>query len=545
MPLPIPRQDEKQKEFLARFLGDGTMLGEYPDESRRRGVGRSQWDRSKKRKGGRGADPLGVLLRYVERSAWAMERTVLDQMVGIVERHVTGVRLTPTEIEARIGKTGQTPADWEEATSEYRVEDGTAVVPIFGLIAKYAELVNGTSQPQGTSVEVIGAQLERALEDPLVKKIVLLIESPGGSVAGLLELAAAIREASTIKPVIAYIEDYGTSAAYWLASGAQAIYANREAITASIGVYAVVVDSSRMAEDRGLKFHLLRSGPRKGMSQGVPITNEQLAGIQAEVDQFAVWFREDVLRGRADAKNPPTAEALASLEDGRSVMAAEALELGLIDGIATWKQALAYAVPNPRAIAAATTDGSAELEIESQEMQAGDSEMSEQEKKKADDVTARAEEAARAEGMKAERERISAIRKALPGEMFAEAVDKAIHGSLEVTAAVASAMPAAMLAIESLQADLAEANKRLDAIAKGGGKAIAQEAGDDQAAVEAEAKKKADEGEPAKAFEAKVDELVKGGKSITEAYAIAEKADPEGFDAWRAAQPTSPVKRRR
>src|SRR5690606_31819803 len=106
--------------------------------------------------------------------------------------------------------------------------------------------------------------IRSAAADKSVSAIMLLIDSPGGSVSGTSDLADDVANAKKKKPVYAYIEDTCCSAAYWVASQCSAIYANPTAIVGSIGTYMVVADYSRMAENAGVKVHCISTGKYKG-----------------------------------------------------------------------------------------------------------------------------------------------------------------------------------------------------------------------------------------------------------------------------------------
>lgn len=188
----------------------------------------------------------------------------------------------------------------------------------------------------GTSTFEVRQALREALNDDGVKSIMLLIDSPGGEVAGNKVLADDIATASTIKPVHAHIEDIGASAAYWLASQANTITANDMALIGSIGTVAGVVDSSKAFEEAGLKMFIVSTGDFKGaFFPGSEITDAQLEDLQAEINALNEFFLEAVSRGRSMSMDD-----LLPIADGRVFLAAEALSLGLIDGIATFDEVM-------------------------------------------------------------------------------------------------------------------------------------------------------------------------------------------------------------
>jgi signal peptide peptidase SppA len=217
----------------------------------------------------------------------------------------------------------------QEVESKMKVEGDTASIPVRGVLMKVVPAIFQWFGIEATSYQQIEADIKSAMENEDVKKIVLNIESPGGMVSGSQEAAAAIYSASKSKSVDARIEDMGTSGAYLLASQAPTITANPNAAIGSIGVYQVLYDYSKMAENEGIKTYVIKSGPHKGA--GVPgsvITEEQLAAIQGVINTMADSFVEFVARGRNKPK-----EDIKALATGEYWLAEKAKELGLIDNV--------------------------------------------------------------------------------------------------------------------------------------------------------------------------------------------------------------------
>lgn len=212
-----------------------------------------------------------------------------------------------------------------------RIEaDGVGIVELRGPLAKY-----GSSMSAAGSSLKVRRLIQKWRDDPAVKGLLLVIDSPGGTVAGTEDLAAAIRSFAAVKPSVAVIEDLGASAAYWVACSAGKVYANRSALVGSIGAYCVLVDSSKAAEQAGLTVHVVRSADGKGAGEdGTAILPEQLADAQRTIDGMHALFVADVARGRK--LQPADAAAVA---DGRVYGADEALAMKLIDGIATADEA--------------------------------------------------------------------------------------------------------------------------------------------------------------------------------------------------------------
>jgi protease-4 len=204
-----------------------------------------------------------------------------------------------------------------------------AVIQILGTLSRFGEY-------GGTSVSEATAAVRRAAADDSIAHLLLYVSSPGGHVFGLDDLASAVYEARQRKTVTAVVEDFGASGAYYVASQATRVYANRSAMVGSIGTFATVIDASDAMSQMGIKVYVVRSSAMKGSGQrGSKVTPEELADVQRLVDALAAQFVEAVMRGRA--MNQKQAEAVST---GQVWLAEEAKKLRLIDGVATLDEVL-------------------------------------------------------------------------------------------------------------------------------------------------------------------------------------------------------------
>lgn len=187
----------------------------------------------------------------------------------------------------------------------------------------------------GTSTVQLRRDIRQAAADPQFSGIMLAIDSPGGTVAGTMELGDEVRAARRQKPVHAFVDGMAASAAYWVASQADAVWArNAMAHVGSIGTYYSVVDSSQAAEREGVKVHLFTTGPLKGIgAPGVPVTDDQVAHLREWVDELQAHFDDAVRKGRG-----LSAAELAAVRSGEVFPATRALGKRLIDGIKTEDQ---------------------------------------------------------------------------------------------------------------------------------------------------------------------------------------------------------------
>lgn len=213
---------------------------------------------------------------------------------------------------------------------------GVAVIPVIGSIEQRASM--WTWLFGGSSVEQISADLKAALADPNVSGILLEFDSPGGTVAGVPELAKQIRSARGQKPILAHANAEAASAAYYLASQADEVSVTPSGQVGSIGVVYLHTDMTGMADQQGVKFQIFRSQDRKAdVNPYEPLSAAAAEDIQAKVDAYDAMFVRDVARGRGVSVD----RVRSDYGSGRMFMAADALAAGMVDRVETFDEALA------------------------------------------------------------------------------------------------------------------------------------------------------------------------------------------------------------
>lgn len=219
----------------------------------------------------------------------------------------------------QVQRNGQTP---------YALIDGVAVIEISGVLVHRGAWI-GQSSGQ-TSYEGIAAQLAAAASDPLVHGIALEIDSFGGEVAGVFDLADAIRAARNAVPVWAFVAEHAFSAGYALASQADRIILPRTGAVGSIGVVVMHADLSGQLSDAGVTVTLVHSGAHKVDGNPYePLPDPVRARIQGEIDGLRGLFAETVGAGRGRRL---TAEAALATE-AECYRGAEAVAVGLADEV--------------------------------------------------------------------------------------------------------------------------------------------------------------------------------------------------------------------
>ncbi len=200
------------------------------------------------------------------------------------------------------------------------------IVYIEGVIANGG--TGGSSLGDSAASEDIAAILREAARDPLLKAVVIRLNSPGGTAAAAQEISAEVeRLKKSGKKVVASMGDTAASGAYWIAAGTDRIVANPGTTTGSIGVIMERYDLQGLYEKIGVGTETFKSGPHKDMgSAGRPSTAEERAIFQSMIDDIYSQFVEFVAQGRHR-----DLEEIKTLADGRVYTGRQAMELGLVD----------------------------------------------------------------------------------------------------------------------------------------------------------------------------------------------------------------------
>jgi protease-4 len=243
--------------------------------------------------------------------------------------HVAGPRIEEVLIEEKDGP------------------DKIAVIDVDGIITGQA------LDPGGFSlVDIVRAELKRAEEDHRVRAVILKIDSPGGEVLASDELNRAIVEFQkrTEKPVVASMGSVAASGGYYIAVGSRWIVANELTITGSIGVIMHTWNYRGLMNKVGVRPEVYKSGKFKDMLSGEREPNdipaEEREMMQSMINQTYARFKGVVASGRQHSKtqNRDTGKALsddwATYADGRVLTGSEALNLGFVDELGNFEDAV-------------------------------------------------------------------------------------------------------------------------------------------------------------------------------------------------------------
>lgn len=261
------------------------------------------------------------ILKAVYDTPWAIVPSKLDAIVELIRLRAAGV---DTGYNAQASR--------PRASKQGKI----AVIPMVGVVSQRMNMFSDFSG--GTSTELLKSQITEAINDPNVKSIVLDIDSPGGSVYGVSELADFIYEARQKKHITAVANSMAASAAYWIGAAASEFVVTPGGDVGSIGVYTAHQDVSKLEESIGVKTTLISAGKKKVSGNPYePLNDEAKADIQQRVDEYYGEFIKSVARYRGT-----NATAVQNgFGQGSIVSAKQAVKEGMVDRIATLDDVLA------------------------------------------------------------------------------------------------------------------------------------------------------------------------------------------------------------
>lgn len=214
------------------------------------------------------------------------------------------------------------------ARDNFNRRSGILTMPIVGGLVHRGDGPDALSGLQ--SYTSLHNKIEALLADDITRGILIDGDTGGGEAAGLQELADWLPKASKQagKPVWWIANTSTGSAAYWLASSAERIYAAPNSRTGSIGVYVQHVDMSKQVEKRGLVVSFIYAGDHKldGNPFG-PLPDDVRASIQSGVDRLYGDFVSAV------ASNRELDEKVVRKTQAKVFGPEEAREIGLVDGV--------------------------------------------------------------------------------------------------------------------------------------------------------------------------------------------------------------------
>jgi protease-4 len=209
-------------------------------------------------------------------------------------------------------------------TDIFSRKEGVGIVELKGLIVSSEQVLKHLTEFRNNSD---------------IKSIVLRIESPGGAVGAAQEIYQEIKRTSAVKPIVASMGSMGASGGYYAALGADIILANPGTMTGSIGVIVKFPNLEGLFEKIGYKSEVIKSGPLKDIgASNRPLSEEERTIMQDLIDNVYNQFVRDIATSRSMPE-----ETIFELADGRVYTGEQALELGLIDKLGNFTDAVTIA----------------------------------------------------------------------------------------------------------------------------------------------------------------------------------------------------------
>jgi len=216
----------------------------------------------------------------------------------------------------------------QDGDAPYPVVDGIAVIEVSGVLIHRGGWI-GQSSGQ-TSYEGIAAQIDAAARDPSVRGVALEIDSFGGEVAGVFDLADRIRALRAAKPVWAFVAEHAFSAGYALASQADRVLLPRTGAVGSIGVVVMHADLSGQLDQDGVHVTLIHAGSHKvDGNPYTPLPDAVRDDVQREIDVLRFLFAETVAAGRSARLSQEAALAT----EAQTYRGTDAVAAGLADEV--------------------------------------------------------------------------------------------------------------------------------------------------------------------------------------------------------------------
>lgn len=210
-----------------------------------------------------------------------------------------------------------------------------AVVELHGVLDTYQSDTDDHSTPTANSKSIVQA-IERAMDDPAIKAIMLEVDSNGGQPLAAEEIATALERSA--KPTVGLVRVAALSAAYWAISGTEHVIAGKNSQVGSIGVTFSYNDGVKKNEKEGFHFNEIHLGKFKDIgSADKPLTDEERTLFLG----YAKVYYDNFIHDVASYRNLPV-EQVTAMADGRAFIGEAAIKNGLIDAVGSFHEVREY-----------------------------------------------------------------------------------------------------------------------------------------------------------------------------------------------------------
>lgn len=199
------------------------------------------------------------------------------------------------------------------------------------ILYAYGDIVDGEGDLSQIGGEKISRELRKLREDDKVKAVVLRVNSGGGSALASDIIWREVELTKKVKPIVVSMGDYAASGGYYIAAAADSIFAEKNTLTGSIGVFGLIPNFKGLLNNKlGVNVEEVKTGKYANLmgSPDEPLTAEERAIIQGEVNNIYGTFMDRVAKGR----NLSVAD-VDSIGQGRVWTGEQALKIGLVDKI--------------------------------------------------------------------------------------------------------------------------------------------------------------------------------------------------------------------
>lgn len=207
------------------------------------------------------------------------------------------------------------------------------------VVVAEGEIVDGEGRPGQIGGDSLSRELRRLRLDKRVKAVVLRVNSPGGSAAASDLIQREVILTKKVKPIVVSMGHLAASGGYWISTYGDRIFAEPGTITGSIGVFGMLPNVKKLANDHGITWDSVQTAKMANpMTLARPKTDLELARIQGIVDHIYDQFITKVADSRKMKK-----ETVEEIAQGRVWSGQEALKLGLVDEMGGLNAAVRYA----------------------------------------------------------------------------------------------------------------------------------------------------------------------------------------------------------
>ena len=206
------------------------------------------------------------------------------------------------------------------------------------VIYAQGEIIYGKGNENEIGQELIAKALKKARNSSKIKAVVLRVNSPGGSALASELIWREIELTKKEKPIVVSMGNLAASGGYYISCGADYIFAEPTTITGSIGVFGMLPNISKFANNIGINAEQVSTNSSPSYSLFEPISDKFKAVTKEGIEQVYDTFLERVAAGRHKSIT-----AIDSIAQGHVWSGTDAVKIGLVDKLGNLDDAVSYA----------------------------------------------------------------------------------------------------------------------------------------------------------------------------------------------------------